>query len=197
MAETKLNPYPSRSLFLGIDPGRKGGAGIVDDQGACVHSWRWKDSDPLYTWYHLCEYRDLLINIYIEAVRLFPALPKNVLLNTQALLLNAGRWMGMLDVLQVPYQLISVDEWQAHYNLTRWRKRKARIDRVLTQGHVKLSPHTPGPTTPLSLARTFWPQAPLKTQADDGMAVGLLLADMARQHHLQNFKPQPQTELWP
>jgi hypothetical protein len=38
----------------------------------------------------------------------------------------------------------------------------------------------PGQLTPLTLARQLWPDAALKYQADDGMAVGLILADLAR-----------------
>ena len=51
------------------------------------------------------------------------------------------------------------------------------------RGHQK-NPAAPGP---LERARQLWPDAPLSKKADDGKAVGLILADFARRDHLQGI----------
>lgn len=59
--------------------------------------------------------------------------------------------------------------WQNAYSLAKW------------QSKVK---DNPASLTPLKLARQLWPQAPLEFQADDGKAVALILADLARRDSL-------------
>ncbi len=61
--------------------------------------------------------------------------------------------------------LIRPQTWQAGCGLYTWKKR-LEVD--------------PFADTPLLLARRLWPDASLEFQADDGKAVGLLLASLAR-----------------
>ena len=167
-------------LYLGIDPGHRGGAALLDVAGRITDAWRWRPGhDPMQSYNNLYNYINSGYKIlsYIEHIRLYPRLPLPVLLNTQNLLLNAGQWQALLDLLRIPYTQITPGDWQARYGLTHWRKRQARII-TLARGTS-----LPDLTSPLALARHLWPDAPLQSQADDGIAVALLLADLARRDH--------------
>jgi hypothetical protein len=142
--------------------------------------WRWREGrDPISSYHILGKYIGYKIPIYsyIEHIRLFPTLPPPILLNTQALLINVGQWHATLAILGIPYVAIPPADWQARYGLQHWRKRQAKRDALAQRAQV------PALTTPLALARHIWPDAPLRTQADDGVAVALLLADLARRDH--------------
>jgi hypothetical protein len=185
--------------YLGIDPGRNGGAALLDAGGGIVEVWRWREGrDPISSYHILGKYIGYKIPIYsyIEHIRLFPTLPPPILLNTQALLINVGQWHATLAILGIPYVAIPPTDWQARYGLQHWRKRQAKRDALAQRAQV------PALTTPLALARHIWPDAPLRTQADDGVAVALLLADLARrdhqlataaQHHDDQQQPLPLT----
>ena len=67
--------------------------------------------------------------------------------------------------LDLPVVSIAPITWQAAVGLHRWKS--------------KLKDNPIGPT-PLILSRSQWPQAPLEHKADDGKAVGLLLANLAQ-----------------
>jgi hypothetical protein len=81
-------------------------------------------------------------------------------------MVNLGIWQGFLMAAGLPYVLVHPATWQTAHQLRNWQAR-------IKQG-------TAGQHSPLSLARQLWPTAPLDYQADDGKAVGLLLADLAR-----------------
>ena len=170
----------ARVYYLGVDPGKNGGAALLDAGGGIIEVWRWREGkDPLSSYNILLKYAGYKsIYSYIEHIRLFPALPPAILLNTQALLVNVGQWHAVLDLLGIPYLQITPADWQARYGLRHWRKRQAKLDALANQAQV------PALTNPLALARHLWPDAPLRTQADDGVAVALLLADLARRDHL-------------
>ena len=91
---------------------------------------------------------------------------------TGNLLVNVGIWHGFLIALDMPVVSIAPATWQAAVGLHRWKS--------------KLKDNPAG-LTPLILARSAWPGAPLEYQADDGKAVGLLLADFARRDYLQGI----------
>lgn len=167
-----------QAIYLGVDPGKNGGAALLDAQGGIIETWRWREGqDPLSSYNILLNYtRYKNIYSYIEHIKLFPTLPPPIILNTQALLVNLGQWHAVLDILQIPYQSIPPNDWQARYGLRHWRKRKAKLDADATSS----TPKAHLPNSPLALAKLLWPNAPLKTQADDGVAVALLLADLAR-----------------
>lgn len=151
------------SLFIGIDPGANGGAGILDARGRYLHSWRWQEGDSGESFTYLKRAASTgPCACYIEKISLFTSLSLPVLIQTQKLLINAGRWLQLLDLAGIPYTEIPPRSWQKAFNLTNWRKDKAK-------------------GSPLALARTLWPQAHLPNQAHDGPAVALLLAELARQ----------------
>lgn len=146
----------------------------MDAGGGILEAWRWKvGEDPARSYQALAKYQPPPLG-YIEQIRLFPGLAPAVLINTQALLVNVGQWQAVLDILGIRHAHITPNDWLARYGLSSWRKRKAHREAL-----NKLA-RAPALSTPLDLARHLWPQAPLKTLADDGVAVALLLADLAR-----------------
>lgn len=165
------------TVFVGIDPGElKGGVGIVDQAGRYLLAERWNRKNPRQTFKILQTYREQIKAVYLEDVNL----PQKGALGNQHssgsnLLINSGIWQGWLIALNIPYVLVHPLTWQALSGLTRW------------QAKLKKNPNA---LTPLIRAREFWPAAPLQFLADDGKAVGLLLADMARRDNLQGIDRQ-------
>lgn len=157
--------------FAGIDPGQTGGLGIVDNSGQFVGAWRWDKKEPRNIYNILREYRENIENIYLENINLPTggAGIDNKYCAAGNLLINTGIWQGWLIALDLPVVSIAPITWQAAVGLHRWKS--------------KLVVNAAG-LTPLALARSQWPAAPLEFKADDGKAVGLLLADLARRDHL-------------
>ena len=154
-------------LFAGIDPGQTGGLGIVGNSGGFVGAWRWDKKEPRNIYNILREYRENIENIYLENINLPTggAGIDNKFCATGNLLINTGIWQGWLIALDLPVISIAPITWQAAVGLHRW-KSKLVVN--------------PAGLTPLTLARSQWPGAPLEHKADDGKAVGLLLAHLAQ-----------------
>ena len=155
-------------VFVGIDPGQTGGLGILDSHGGFLACWRWNQKAPLYLYNKLVLYRELIGVVYLEEVRVFPKEEKGFITQNQGLLVNSGIWQGWLISLSLPFLQIHPHTWQTPHGLFRWQKLREK-----DQNHQ----------SPLTLARSKWPGAPLEYQADDGKAVGLLLAHTALQDH--------------
>lgn len=162
-------------LFLGIDPGAGGGCGLVTVTGEYETSYRWPRKDPAVMYYLLKSYGDRLVAAYIEVVGLFPGAGIAMATAMQSLLINAGIWRGWLMALDIPWGEIHPNSWQSQVGLFRWQKKLAA---------------DPSALTPLKLARDLYPDADLRFQADDGKAVGLILAGLARSHlNMGSFTP--------
>ena len=158
-----------KTFFAGIDPGQTGGIGIIDAQGRYIEAHRWSKREPRDIYNILYKYNNRLVMVYLENVNLPQAGQLENRFSAGAnLLVNLGIWQGFLIALEVPYTMIHPSTWQAAQGLHRWQARQ------------KIDPAHP---CPLSLARSRWPGAPLEFQADDGKAVGLLLASYALQDH--------------
>jgi hypothetical protein len=158
--------------FCGIDPGNMGALGIVGEQGEFIaaHRWRAGKAQSLYKILYLI--KDQVVSVYLEQVRVFPREEKGFITQNQSLLVNSGIWQGWLMLLGLKPVLVAPASWQAAHGLLHWRKQAET---------------NPGQSTPLTLARSLWPAAPLDHQADDGAAVALLLADLARRDHRQGL----------
>ena len=156
-----------KRLYAGIDPGQTGGLGIVGNSGGFVGCHRWNQREPRALYNILINYRDMIEIIYLENVNLPTggAGIDNRFCATGNLLVNLGIWTGWLIALDLPVISIAPITWQAAVGLHRW-KSKLVVN--------------PAGLTPLTLARSQWPGAPLEHKADDGKAVGLLLAHLAQ-----------------
>jgi hypothetical protein len=154
-------------VFVGIDPGHgspAGGLGILDSQRGYLGAWRWNHKDPVYLYNKLLLYRELIGVVYLEMVRVFPKETKGFISQGQGLLVNSGIWQGWLLSLGLPFIQVDPNSWQSAQGLLYWQKKRDK---------------DPRQHSPLTLARSWWPSAPLEFQADSGKAVGLLLADLA------------------
>ena len=158
--------------FLGIDPGQTGGAAVIDRAGAYVLAWRWDIKAPATSYNKLLYFKGSIIKAYIEIIRIFPRETKGFITQGQGVIKNSGIWLGWLMALGLDQGQISYIDpitWQAPADLHHWQnKQKAN----------------PTQHSPLTLARSLYPGAPLEFQADDGKAVALLLARLARGDHL-------------
>jgi len=153
----------------GIDPGATGGIGIIDSRGQFAAAHRWDRKNPARLYSIILLLKGMVDKIYIELIQTFPQKDVGFITRNQATLVNYGIWQGMLYAAGVPFVTISPITWQAATGLRSW------------QAKQKLNPAAP---SPLSLARQLWPAAPLPYLADDGKAVALLLADLARRDSL-------------
>jgi hypothetical protein len=160
------------NLFGGIDPGQTGGLALLDSNRQFVAAWRWDPKEPRSLYDYLLKYREVIEVVYLEEVRTFPREEKGLITVNQSLLVNAGIWEGFLIALQVPYLKVPMTTWQAAQGLFQWRKKQLK----------NIRQHSP-----LSLARAWWPGAPLDFQADDGKAAALLLADLAARDSAVGF----------
>jgi hypothetical protein len=181
-------------LFCGIDPGSRGGAGIINATSEFVHAWRWKSADPAHALRELARFQDRIAAAYLERVQLFPQLKVAFMVSMQNLLANAGIWQGFMISLGIEFGVILPHTWKGIVGLTNWRQRQHRTSRLL-EGVAEGVRQAVLEMTPLGLAKRLWPQAPLKTDADDGMAVGLLLAECARRKVLYGEKEDSQLDL--
>ncbi len=158
-----------KRLFLGIDPGQTGGLGIIDQAGRFYVACRWDKKFPINIYNRLVLCKSMIFMVYIENVNL-PTTGAGLdgagaWAGSGNLLINSGIWQGWLMALDLPFCQIAPATWLAAQGLHHWKK---KLD------------HNPASPSPLILARSRWPGAPLEYQADDGKAVGLLLADLAR-----------------
>lgn len=155
--------------FCGIDPGQTGGIGVVDSAGLYVAAHRWDKSDPVRLYNILLLLRENLGKAYLEMINVHPGEGVGHVTRNQSLVANWGIWQGWLMAAGIPYTLVHPATWQAAAGLHHWQARR------------KVNPASP---SPIAMARQWWPTAPLQAQADDGRAVGLILADLARRDHL-------------
>ncbi len=164
----------SGSYYLGIDPGVRGAMAVVDQAGHYLAAARWSKPRPRSIFHRLEALQGGLQAVYLEQVRVFPRAGMAHVTQGQSLLVNQGIWQGWLIALALPYRLIDPATWQSQAGLFHWRKKLAA---------------NPRSHSPLTMARQVWPQAPYTSQPDDGIAVALILADLARRHHAMGLFP--------
>lgn len=152
---------------VGIDPGATGAIALLDGRGGFVACHRWQPKDPARLYQLLLTIKgDILGYIYLEMVNAHPGEGLGHVVRNHSLMVNWGIWQGFCLAAGLSFTLVHPATWQTAHNLRNW------------QAAAKLDPRAP---SPLALARHLWPAAPLEFQADDGKAVALLLANLARQ----------------
>jgi len=118
-------------LYLGVDPGSRGGAGLITGSSDFIHSWRWKSADPAHALRELAKFQDRIAAAYIERVQLFPQMKVGIMVSMQNLLANAGIWQGFMISLGINFGVILPHTWQGIMGLTNWNKRQKRTKALL------------------------------------------------------------------
>jgi hypothetical protein len=155
------NDYHGSELFLlRIDGGGNIGGGSSGGrwghgQGLMVRG----GCGPQTIVKQLSQVAALVQGALIEHVQIFRQLPLPTVFNMQGLLVNMGWWQGLLDSLGVSWRLIKPVSWHSRLKLGKGQNR-------------------------VKLAAGLWPGAGLLRQADDGLADGLLIAEVCRQDYL-------------
>lgn len=167
--------------FIGVDPGANGALAIIDTNSKPVYWERYKGLSFPEVGAFLQKIKDFVVSAVVEQVQLWPHLSPGMVQNTQALLIQAGEWHGLFKFLGLTYRTVRPREWQAYFDLQDWQAAlktvKKRFEGREDEAHIQalLS------RSPLGLARQLWPDVPMPNNAHDGIAVALLLAELARQ----------------
>jgi hypothetical protein len=159
--------------YCGIDPGASGGIGIINNRGQYVAAHRWNAKRPALLYNILLSIRGEIFDskVYLERIQAHPGEGIGHVINNMALVENFGIWQGFILAAGLVPVLVHPITWMHAHGLASWAK---KTDDAIRAGR-------PLPPSPLSVARSRWPGAPLPCAVDDGKAVALLLADLARQ----------------
>ena len=185
-----------KNLFCGIDPGKNGGIAVIDQAGHFVNCQRWNEKNPGAGIYILSS--NNIIMVYLEIISSFThETTTGQIVRNQSTLVNFGLWQGLILAAGFNFgpgggaHLISPRTWQAApvYGLTGWQK---KMEAYEAGGRHQFER---SPETPLTLARRLWSQAPLEFKVDDGKAVALLLANLARLDHDAGIDRQAQARI--
>jgi crossover junction endodeoxyribonuclease RuvC len=148
--------------WMGIDPGIKGAAALIHDDGQEVFDWPGDPSlaaDKIREW--ILEY-----DVRLAALESVSAMPKQGVSSTFKFGQNLGQWQGILSVLPIPYLMPRPREWQ--------------------KGLVRPSDGKDPKERSLTVARRLFPDAELSRKKDHNRADALLLAWWARKQEQNN-----------
>ncbi len=143
------------SIYLGIDPGAKGGIAIIHPEGADA----WRYPGDIVTAADLLRELSFNYKIKLAAIEQVHSMPGQGVKSVFSFGTNYGAWLGMLSALSIPHVLVTPRKWQ-----------KATLD--AGTGETK--------QRSLQMARRIYPDIDLKYKADDGKADALHLACYAR-----------------
>lgn len=143
-------------LYIGIDPGKKGGLAVIDTGGS---------SEPLAVSFSESNYLSVLWDtdprksiVALEKVAAMPGQGVTSMFNFGA---NFGWIQGILEALRFPYELIAPQRWKKEFSLTSDKKASIRTAQRLFPGVSLLA------------------DKHCRVESD-GMAEALLLAEYAR-----------------
>lgn len=146
------------TLFIGIDPGKNGAIGIIDETG-----WFGRVEDmpanPRDLWECLSRPREGLgeVRVAIERQQSMPGQGVSSVFQTGY---GFGCIVGVLAATGLPYEVISAGVWKKAMGLNA-DKEKSR-----------------------EKARALWPSAPLSLKKHEGRCEALLLAEWLRRREL-------------
>lgn len=151
-------------VFFGVDPGQKGGIAIIDADNRFALAWRYPHDMNNAT--RLL--REILAEhqVRLAAIEKVHSMPKQGIASSFKFGMNFGGWQWALCALQVPYVLVTPQQWQKQLLDAGTGETKARS---------------------LSMARRLFPSVDLSKKADDGKADALHLARWAM--HMTGLQP--------
>ena len=157
-----------RHFYVGIDPGKTGGYGIIDQEG--THLGCGSMGDFLRGEHKALPIMSTFVIIEHQQVRHEDK--KSELFNLQHLFINYGEWRGILKAMDLKFSQVEAWAWQSDFGLT-----FPRGFRNTHRGQLKIIKSD----MILTLARTLFPGCGLEKRKDDGMAAALLIAEYGRQ----------------
>lgn len=143
-------------IYIGVDPGEKGGFAIIGKDGITVNPW---DNDKFIIAMEIALEKDECIAC-VEQVH---ALPGQGVRSMFTFGKAAGFIEGVLAAKHIPFQLVPPQKWKKEYSLGSNKKQSIEVCK-------RLFPD-------VSLRRTDKCR-----KDDDGMAEALLMAEYARRH---------------
>jgi crossover junction endodeoxyribonuclease RuvC len=143
-------------IYIGIDPGKKGGVAIISDDGVKVYQWddqRFiEDMRQHANWLDKC----------VAAVEKVGAMPGQGVTSMFSFGQSYGFILGVLTAFGIPYQLVSPATWKREFGLLKSQK----------QGSVDVCKRLFPGVNMLPTERC--------RKESDGMAESLLIAEYAR-----------------
>lgn len=119
-------------IYIGIDPGKKGGYALVCDGDVDTHPW---DDEGFVIWLigvkAVAEANDEHILAAVEKVG---AMPGNGSVSMFNFGKSAGYIEGVLTALGIPYQLVPPRRWKAAFSLTNDKGRSIEVCKKLFPG---------------------------------------------------------------
>jgi hypothetical protein len=132
---------------------------------ACGSWSAWKDILP---------HRGQIRSAAIERIQVRQDTTRQHAFRLATLVENFGVWQGLCMAWEIPaVKIVHPRTWQAHFMLV--------IGSHLGKAMSKTQLARAKKELVLGTARRLWPEAPLTRQKDDGIAVGLLLAEYLKQ----------------
>jgi crossover junction endodeoxyribonuclease RuvC len=147
---------PGTMIYIGIDPGKKGGVATISDDGVKVYQWddqRFiEDMRQHANWLDKC----------VAAVEKVGAMPGQGVTSMFSFGQSYGFILGVLTAFGIPYQLVSPATWKREFGLLKSQK----------QGSVDVCKRLFPGVNMLPTERC--------RKESDGMAESLLIAEYAR-----------------
>lgn len=144
-----------KTIFIGIDPGKKGGIAYIDVQNNFCRTLPYSDEALI----SLCsDAANMEVMCCLEKVG---AMPGQGVVSMFSFGQSVGYIKGVLEAFRIPYQEITPQKWKREFGLTSDKAKSAEVCR-------KLFPD-------VSLLAT-----PRCKKPHDGMAEALLMAEYAR-----------------
>ncbi len=141
--------------FLGIDPGQSGGWAMLGEDGTPeIEGYGLFAEEPFIR----SNYDPYFKNIVLACLEKVHAMPGQGVSSMFKFGTNFGWWQGVMDALEIPYELITPQRW---------------MKTVLDSGDRK-------PEHRMEFARRRWPDVSLKRKKDSGVVDALCLAEYAR-----------------
>ena len=148
-------------IYIGVDPGKKGGYAIIDSDGSCK-SYPWDDAKFVYDMQTITVWKFTDKHSVIAAVEKVGAMPGQGVTSMFSFGQSYGFILGVLSACGIGYQLVPPRKWKAEFGLLNTDKQDS-----------------------VAVAKRLFPGVSLLPtercrKESDGMADALLMAEHAR-----------------
>jgi hypothetical protein len=150
-------------VFIGIDPGKKGGWAVLGLDGSLLRFEPMPESPDLVMVFDA--YKKSVIRVWIEKAQAMPGQGVTAMFNYGT---GFGKILGQLEALRIPHQLVTPQKWQKNV-ISGTRTKDTKKDAYLE-------------------ARRLWPEGafvmPRCRKPHDGVVDAALIAEYGRRQHV-------------